>query len=420
MTAVGPSQTAAAIGVQVAGNARIGTFIQSIDGDTVAKLDEVLGLLRPKPSERPASNAVTGDNAEDHSVRFLPRMSPGSTYAGRFAIKAHLGRGGFADVYLTTDKLSAEAGDLAIKIFRLDGQTQSVAQAIKQELEISVRLKPLKIQGLVQVLDVAWLPLGYGAFIVQEYVPSLSLRDVLRQRVVLDELTALRIADKLCDTLCELHNCRIAHCDVKPNNILLTHDSWRPVLTDMGSASFFGPQAGDERATSFPYTAPEVANMQAIGPQADIYSLSVTLLHMLKGLPSSEMIGTNYEFNTTINTIDFWPNERIEAQAQRKAMTLRSIRNEHIRGVLQRALETSPSSRWPTIQDFQTQLWLNSDRGKDVGGDRLAVRPRTDNSLGITPLSPVPTRAHPPKSDAPAIFAALRWLLKHWSPWLRR
>jgi serine/threonine protein kinase len=78
----------------------------------------------------------------------------------------------------------------------------------------------------------------------------------------------------------------VVHRDIKPNNILLTHDG-RPLLADFGLAK---PVKGDRRLTSTgvilgtpDYMAPEQAQRADVDSRADIYALGVVLFEMLTG-----------------------------------------------------------------------------------------------------------------------------------------
>lgn len=78
------------------------------------------------------------------------------------------------------------------------------------------------------------------------------------------------------------HAAGLVHLDVKPENILLTHDHFT-YLADFGIAE----AAGDE-SLSRTYMAPERFTTGRIGSQTDVYSLACVLYECLTGQPPFE------------------------------------------------------------------------------------------------------------------------------------
>lgn len=80
-----------------------------------------------------------------------------------------------------------------------------------------------------------------------------------------------------------LHSHGYAHCDIKPENILLDRESNRIVLCDLGQA-FQGQYSCGSRGTNG-YRAPEVLQQYAFDAfAADMFSLGQVLLTMLTGV----------------------------------------------------------------------------------------------------------------------------------------
>ncbi|CAM6047965.1 unnamed protein product [Sphagnum compactum] len=89
--------------------------------------------------------------------------------------------------------------------------------------------------------------------------------------------------------ICYLHEeCRvgcIVHRDMRPNNILLTHD-FTPMVGDFGLArrQFNGETAEETRVIgTFGYLAPEYAETGQITDKADVYAFGVVLLELITG-----------------------------------------------------------------------------------------------------------------------------------------
>ncbi|HEU4570154.1 MAG TPA: serine/threonine-protein kinase, partial [Gemmatimonadales bacterium] len=92
------------------------------------------------------------------------------------------------------------------------------------------------------------------------------------------------------------HRRGIVHRDVKPQNILLDHDTGRALVTDFGIAGAVGGATpsgapGDDRLTGLGlvvgtprYMSPEqAAGSRELGPASDVYALGVVLYEMLAG-----------------------------------------------------------------------------------------------------------------------------------------
>ena len=81
----------------------------------------------------------------------------------------------------------------------------------------------------------------------------------------------------------------ILHNDIKPENLLLTHDDPQsPIkVSDFGLARLIADLAPDNwRCYGTPgYMAPEVKTKGQVSTQSDMYSTGVVLYHMLCGRP---------------------------------------------------------------------------------------------------------------------------------------
>ncbi|XP_036426451.1 striated muscle preferentially expressed protein kinase isoform X2 [Colossoma macropomum] len=88
-----------------------------------------------------------------------------------------------------------------------------------------------------------------------------------------------------------LHNHRILHLDIKPDNIMVTNLSVIKII-DFGSAQNFNPlflKHYSRDLGTLEYMAPEMLKGDAVGPAADIWSLGVLTYVMLSGrLPFQE------------------------------------------------------------------------------------------------------------------------------------
>jgi serine/threonine protein kinase len=99
----------------------------------------------------------------------------------------------------------------------------------------------------------------------------------------------LRFFDELLSAVQYLHSLRIAHLDIKPDNVLAS-DSGHAKLIDFSFAAFsFGPIT-DHSCGSLGYIAPEIlAHSEFDGLAADVFSLGVCLYSLFTGrVPSDD------------------------------------------------------------------------------------------------------------------------------------
>ncbi|XP_076884981.1 inactive protein kinase SELMODRAFT_444075-like [Bidens hawaiensis] len=100
-----------------------------------------------------------------------------------------------------------------------------------------------------------------------------------RQKIALGAARGLRYLHEECRVGC------IVHRDMRPNNILITHD-FEPMVGDFGLARW-QPDGDIEEETkvigTFGYLAPEYAQSGQITEKADVYSFGVVLVELITG-----------------------------------------------------------------------------------------------------------------------------------------
>ena len=212
----------------------------------------------------------------------------------RYRLLATLAAGGMATVYKGQDALLNRL--VAIKLLRerYAGDPQFV-QRFRQEAQAAANLNH---PGIVAIYDVGRdLVAGRERhYLVMELVDGQDLKQAIGGRAAIGHPfsieEAVDIARQVCEAVGHAHRRGLVHCDLKPQNILLSADG-RAKVTDFGIARAYTTlvNAGELAETvwgSPQYYAPEQAAGAAPTPASDVYSIGVVLYEMLAGRPPFE------------------------------------------------------------------------------------------------------------------------------------
>jgi serine/threonine protein kinase len=127
-------------------------------------------------------------------------------------------------------------------------------------------------------------------FIVLEYCPGGTIADVLADGPM-PRSQLFVVAEQLVNALRVCHSAKIAHGDIKPQNIFM-NKCGRAKLADFGLAKVHEGDLSVQFKGSLGYLAPEVLRHDAFDPfKADVWSLGVTFYCMAAGkLPWPEQL----------------------------------------------------------------------------------------------------------------------------------
>jgi serine/threonine-protein kinase len=198
----------------------------------------------------------------------------------RYQLQERLGAGGMAMVYRAHD-LTLER-TVAIKILRKDfSNDPSFRQRFHQEAKAAANLSH---PNIVTVHDFGLY--ADQLFIIMEFVPGSDLKALLKEHNRFEPLDALELITQACAGIGYAHRAGLVHCDIKPQNMLVTPDN-RLKVVDFGIARLMATISPDEKSDvvwgSPQYFSPEQAAGMAPSPSSDVYSLGVVLYEMLTG-----------------------------------------------------------------------------------------------------------------------------------------
>ncbi|MDP3951106.1 Stk1 family PASTA domain-containing Ser/Thr kinase [Microbacterium sp.] len=197
---------------------------------------------------------------------------------GRYRVRARIARGGMATVYVATD-LRLERR-IALKVMHGHLSDDSVFQSrFIQEARAAARLAdPHVVNVFDQGQD------GELAYLVMEYLPGITLRELMREQRRLTIPQTITIMDAILAGLAAAHKAGIVHRDVKPENVLLAEDG-RIKIGDFGlaRATTANTATGQQLLGTIAYLAPELVTRGTADARSDIYALGIMLYEMLVG-----------------------------------------------------------------------------------------------------------------------------------------
>lgn len=203
----------------------------------------------------------------------------------RYKLLHPLGKGGMALVFEAYDQLLERP--VAIKLLRKDFSTDSEFR--DRFLHEARSAANLTHPNIVTVYDFG---LDDGEiYIVMELATGSDLKTSIEKNGPYPLDSGLDLAIQICTGLGYAHRAGIVHCDVKPQNIIITNDKIAK-LTDFGISRALNSSTTSERSAvvwgSPQYLAPELIEGGLASPAADVYSLGAVLYEIFTGKPPFE------------------------------------------------------------------------------------------------------------------------------------
>ncbi len=205
----------------------------------------------------------------------------GRVLDGRYRVGPKVARGGMATVYQATDLRLDRT--VAVKIMHAGlGDDPDFVSRFEREARSAARLAH---HNVVSVFDQ-----GEDAgtlFLVMEYVPGLTLRDLIRKEAPMPPGKALAVIEPVLAALAAAHAAGMIHRDVKPENVLLADDG-RVKVADFGLARAVNAETqhtatGGVLIGTVSYLSPELVVDGKADARSDVYAAGVILHEMLTG-----------------------------------------------------------------------------------------------------------------------------------------
>ncbi len=204
-------------------------------------------------------------------------LNQGTFLADRYEIIERVGAGGMSDVYRATDHILER--DVAVKVLKQEfAEDQNFVSKFRAEAQSAAGLEH---PNIVNIYDVGSEDGLY--YIVMEYVEGITLKTYIEKKGHLNYKEVISIAIQVGRGIEAAHNKGIIHRDIKPQNIIISHEG-KVKVTDFGIArAASGNTMSADVMGSVHYVSPEQARNGYVTEQSDIYSLGIVMYEMATG-----------------------------------------------------------------------------------------------------------------------------------------
>lgn len=252
----------------------------------------------------------------------------------RYQVVKVLGDGGFGTTFLAVDTQMPSRRQCVIKQLKPIDNNPQIYQLVKDRFQREAAILERLGESHDQIpMLYAFLEEEGQFYLVEEWVAGHTLTQKMQQAGPLNETEVWEILVKLLPVIDYIHQQRIVHRDIKPDNIILRQSDGMPNLIDFGAvketmSTVVNGQGQTNR--SIVVGTPGYMPMEQLAGRpvysSDLYSLGLTAIYLLTGkipqdLETDPQTGRlvwqpfaahlSPEFAATLNqTINPQPNER--------------------------------------------------------------------------------------------------------------
>lgn len=260
---------------------------------------------------------------------------------GSYRVLRELDSGGMGVVFLAERNDGHYEQQVAIKVSRFGFNSAETIQRFNTERQI---LADLQHPNIARLIDGGTSDDGYP-FLVMENIVGEPI-DQYCQNKNLNIRQTLTLFTRVCTSVQFAHQSLVIHCDLKPQNILVTQDG-DPKLLDFGVARLL-PQSDSKsvyKASTVvagltpQFAAPEQRDASGISTATDVYALGAVLYYLICG-KAPEIAGEHTR--TSVTGLTYPVRTRLIS--------------EDVEQVILKALEPNPESRYHSVETFAADL----------------------------------------------------------------
>jgi serine/threonine-protein kinase len=284
-----------------------------------------------------------------YTLRGLRRELREARRLGQYQLFEKLGEGGMGEVYMAEHQLLKRP--CALKLIHADLESNPTAMArFEREVQSAAMLSH---PNTIEVFDYGHTDDG-TFYYVMEYLPGLSVLDLVRQSGPMLPGRAVYIMRQACGSLAEAHRMGLVHRDVKPANIFVAVLGGQcdvAKVLDFGVVKQQNPIDGRQLTVDYTvsgtptYMSPEQAvGSREVDGRADLYALGAVLYFMLTGSPP-------FERETPMALMIAHASEAV-----RRPSELRPDLPADLEAVILRCLAKQPDERFPDARAMAAAL----------------------------------------------------------------
>jgi len=304
------------------------------------------------------------------------KTSPFPIIDKRYQILSTLANGGMSVIYRAKDLTLGRV--VAIKVLKSSLSENKVFQEMfRKEARSSANLTH---PNIVTIYDSGVD--GKRFFIVMELIGGSDLKEIILKQKLMRLGDGIKLIIQASSGLAFAHDHGIVHCDIKPQNMLVSSDGILKI-TDFGISRALDKISRTEKheevwGSPF-YISPEIAKGAAPTPASDVYSLGVIMYEMFTGvLP--------YKGDDALSIINKHQTEELVPPKQKNPEI-----PDQLNKVIIKALRKSPEKRYESGKKiYDALLSFSNHLGEPIiQNEKQYVDSKLENEEIIEKISPM-------------------------------
>lgn len=275
------------------------TSAENFSEDNLANHHNTQAPSNPQKSSTPT--VAPSDLTDTPPTNTLPTNASPTVVSRRYKVLNVLGDGGFGKTFLVEDQHMPSRERCVLKQLK---PTHHETPELRQMIETRFQREAAILETLGKSHDqiprlYAYFAEGSQFYLVEEWVQGPTLAQKVEQEGPLQEALVQAIVAHLLPAIAHIHQQKIVHRDIKPDNIILRSQDNKPVLIDFGAVketmntAINHTPGNAQSAHSIVVGTPGYMPAEQLSGRpiyaSDIYSLGMTAIYLLTGKHPQEI-----------------------------------------------------------------------------------------------------------------------------------